>query len=305
MKLGFLTACFPNLEFQDLVKWGHKEGFQMIEVACWPRGMAERKYAGICHIDVENLNREKAAEIQETLASHNMSISSLAYYPNNLHPNPEARKHYHAHLKRVIGVASRLNVDIVGTFVGRDPYKTVEENFKTFQKVFPDIVKYAEGHNVRVAIENCPMVVEHGGLANWPAGTNLAYSPDIWARMFEEIPSRYLGLNLDPSHLIWQGIDYVKAVKDFKDRIFHTHAKDTKIDKDVLSRVGIFGTGWWIDKLPGLGDINWGRYISTLYEVGYDYVISIEQEDRAWEKSEENIKEGLLLGRDILSPYIR
>ena len=158
---------------------------------------------------------------------------------------------------------------------------------------------------MRLAIENCPMGVEQGGKIDWPTGTNLAYSPDIWARMFEEIPSRYFGLNFDSSHLIWQGIDYVKAVKDFKDRMFHTHAKDTKIDKDVLSRVGIFGTGWWIDKLPGLGDINWGRYISTLYEVGYNYVISIEQEDRAWEKSEENIKEGLLLGRDILSPYIR
>ena len=123
--------------------------------------------------------------------------------------------------------------------------------------------------------------------------------------MFEEIPSKYFGLNFDPSHLIWQGIDYVKAVKDFKDKIFHTHAKDTKIDKDVLSQVGIFGTDWWIDKLPGLGDINWGRYISTLYEVGYDYVISIEHEDRAWEVNEEKIKQGLLLARDVLSPYIR
>jgi len=305
MKLGFFTACFSNLGLQDLIKWGSKEGFQMIEVACWPRGEAERRYAGVSHIDVENLNEEKVAEIREMLASHNMAISSLAYYPNNLDPDLQARERYHAHLKKVIEAASKLNVSVVGTFVGRDPYKTVEENFKSFQKVFPDIVKFAEDHNVRLAIENCPMVVEHGGPSSWPTGTNLAYSPEIWARMFEMIPSEYFGLNFDPSHLIWQGIDYVKAVKDFKDKIFHTHAKDTKIDKDVLSQVGIFGTGWWIDKLPGLGDINWGRYISTLYEIGYDNVISIEHEDRAWEKSEEKIKQGLLLARDVLSPYIR
>lgn len=305
MKLGFLTACFPNFKFEDLVKWGSKKRFQMVEVACWPRGKVQRKYAGVSHIDVESLTEEKAAEIREMLASYNMEISSLGYYPNNLDPDLQAREHYHTHLKKLIEAASKLNVGIVGTFVGRDPYKTVEENFKSFQKVFPDIVKFSEDHNVRLAIENCPMVVEHGGRGSWPTGTNLAYSPDIWARMFETIPSKYFGLNFDPSHLIWQGIDYVKAVKDFKDRIFHTHAKDTKIDKDVLSRVGIFGTGWWIDKLPGLGDVNWGKYISTLYEVGYDYVISIEHEDRAWEKSEEKIKQGLLLARDVLSPYIR
>lgn len=305
MKLGFFTARLPNLEFQDLVKWGSKEGFQMIEVACWPQRKVERRYAGVSHIDVRNLSEEKTTEIRELLASYHMEISSLGYYPNNLDPNPQARENCHTHLKKVIEAASKLNVGIVGTFVGRDPYKPVKENFESFKKVFPDMVRFAEDHNVRLAIENCPMVVEHGREASWPTGTNFAYSPDIWARMFEEIPSRYFGINFDPSHLIWQGIDYVKAVKDFKDRIFHTHAKDTKIDKDVLYRVGIFGTGWWINKLPGLGDINWGRYISTLYEVGYDYVISIEHEDKAWEKSEERIKQGLLLGRDILSSYIR
>ena len=305
MKLGFLTACFPNLKFQDLVKWGSQEGFQMIEVACWPREEAERRYAGVSHIDVENLNEEKVVEIQKSLASHNMKISALGYYPNNLDPDPKAREHHHSHLKKVIEAASRLNVGIVGTFLGRDPHGTVAENFDCFQRVFPDIVRFAEDHNVCLAIENCPMVVEHGGEASWPTGTNLAYSPDIWAHMFEIIPSRYFGLNLDPSHLIWQGIDYIKAVKDFKDRIFHTHAKDTKIDRHVLSQVGIFGAGWWIDKLPGLGDIDWRGYISALYEIGYDYVVSIEHEDRAWEKNEEKIKKGLLLGRDILSPYIK
>lgn len=305
MKLGFLTACFPDLKFEDLVRWGSKEGFQMVEVACWPRGEVERRYAGVSHIDVGNLNEEKAAEIRETLASHNMTISSLAYYPNNLDPDLQAREHYHTHLKKVIEAASKLNIDIVGTFVGRDPYKTVEENLRSFQKVFPDIVKFSQDHKVRLAIENCPMGVEHGGKASWPTGTNLAYSPDIWTRMFDVIPSEFFGLNFDPSHLIWQGIDYVKAVKDFKDKIFHMHAKDTKIDKDVLSRVGIFGTGWWINKLPGLGDVNWSRCISTLYEVGYDYVISIEHEDEAWEGEEGKIKRGLLLVRDILNPYIR
>ncbi|HHV63014.1 MAG TPA: sugar phosphate isomerase/epimerase [Firmicutes bacterium] len=299
MKLGFLTAALPNKSLKELVEWGSSKGFKMLEVACWPASYEKRRYAGTQHIDVVNLTADKASEIKAMFAEKNMQISSLAYYPNNLDPNLDARREAHEHLKRVIVAAQMLGVGVVGTFVGRDPRASVEESLEEYKKVFPDLVKFAEDHGVKLAIENCPMLYED----RWPGGSNLASTPEIWERMFELIPSDYLGLNLDPSHLIWQQIDYIQAVYDFKEKIFHTHAKDTKILKDKLGRKGIYGFGFYMDKIAGLGDIDWKGYLRALYEVGYDYVVSVEHEDRGWEKDEENILDGIYLAKKLLDPY--
>ncbi|MCD6155656.1 MAG: sugar phosphate isomerase/epimerase [Candidatus Atribacteria bacterium] len=301
MKIGFMTACLPELTLEEIASWAAKNGFEMLEVACWPKTYEKRRYAGTQHIDVENLDSESAAQIKEMLQNHGLKISSLGYYPNNLDPDLERRKFYHEHLKKVIKAASLLGVGVVGTFVGRDPRMNVEEALEEYKKVFPDLVKFAEDHGVRLAIENCPMLYT---IDRWPGGTNLATTPEIWERMFEMIPSDYLGLNLDPSHLIWQQIDYVKVVYDFRKKIFHTHAKDTKILKDRLNQVGIFGFGWYVDKVAGTGDIDWKSFIRALYDVGYDYVVSIEHEDRSFEKDTESKLRGILLAKQLLKPYL-
>lgn len=301
MKLGFMTACLPEMTLEELVKWASQNGFGMLEVACWPRVFEKRRYAGTQHIDVEALTPEEAARIKELFRSHHLEISSLGYYPNNLDPNLENRRFYHEHLKKVIKAAAMLEVKVVGTFVGRDPRTNVEEALEEFKKVFPELVQFAADHEVKLAIENCPMLYS---MDRWPGGTNLATTPAIWRRMFESIPSEYLGLNLDPSHLIWQQIDYVQAVHDFKEKIFHVHAKDTKILWDKLNEVGIFGFGWYVDKVAGTGDIDWNAFITALYEVGYDYVVSVEHEDRSFEKDKESKLRGILLAQKLLKSYI-
>lgn len=301
MKLGFMTACLPEMTLEELVKWASDHGFGMLEVACWPKVFEKRRYAGTQHIDVEALTPDEAARIRELFRSHGLSISSLGYYPNNLDPNLENRRFYHEHLKKVIKAAQMLGVPVVGTFVGRDPKTNVEEALTEFRKVFPELVQFAADHGVKLAIENCPMLYS---MDRWPGGTNLATTPSIWRQMFESIPSEYLGLNLDPSHLIWQQIDYVKVVHDFREKIFHVHAKDTRILWDKLNEVGIFGFGWYVDKVAGTGDIDWNAFITALYEVGYDYVVSIEHEDRSFEKDTESKLRGILLAQKLLNDYI-
>ncbi|MDK2896024.1 MAG: hypothetical protein PWP04_144 [Candidatus Atribacteria bacterium] len=301
MKLGFMTACLPELSLEEIAKWAGEQGFGMLEVACWPKVFEKRRYAGTQHIEVDNLTEQEIARVKELLAQNQLEISSLGYYPNHLDPNLENRKFYHEHLKKVIRAAEELGVGIVGTFVGRDPKTNLEEALAEYGKVFPDLVKFAEDHGVKLAIENCPMLYS---LDRWPGGTNLATTPAIWSRMFEAIPSDYFGLNLDPSHLIWQQIDYVKVVHDFKEKIFHVHAKDTRIDWDKLNEVGIFGFGWYIDKVAGTGDIDWNSFITALYEVGYDYVVSIEHEDRSFEKDTASKLRGILLAKQLLEPYM-
>jgi sugar phosphate isomerase/epimerase len=304
MKLGLLTAAFPNMSLENIAEWAAGNGFEMLEIACWPPSKAERRYAGVTHIDVTELTPEKARDILGMLERHGLQISSLAYYPNPLHPEPEVRNAAGEHLKRVIAAAEMLSVPIVGTFVGRDQRKTVEENFGEFEKVWPPLVKLANDHGVKIAIENCPMIFSND---EWPGGTNLATSPAIWRKMWEIIPDANFGLNLDPSHLVWQMIDYVRVVYDFGSRILHVHAKDMRVDREQLYQRGVLslGMGWQIPRLPGLGEVRWDQFISALYAVGYDYVVSIEHEDRAFEKTEDLVKRGFLISRDALRTYIR
>jgi sugar phosphate isomerase/epimerase len=303
MKLGLLSAALPDLSLEQFVTWAASNGFQMVELACWPSGKAERRYAGVTHIDVADLTPARAARIRDVIAQNNLEISSLAYYPNPLHPDREHRASVIEHLQRVIVAAEMLQVPMVGTFVGRDKQKTIEANFEEFAKVWPPIVKFAAGHGVKIAIENCPMIFSND---EWPGGDNLATTPAIWRQMWEIIPDPNFGLNLDPSHLVWQMIDYVRAVYDLGSRILHVHAKDMRIDRDQLYQRGVLslGMGWQIPRLPGLGEVRWDQFISALYAVGYDYVVSIEHEDRAFEKTEALVKRGLLIARDTLRPYL-
>jgi sugar phosphate isomerase/epimerase len=303
MKLGLMSAALPSLSLEELVAWASGNGFGMLELACWPAGKAARRYAGVTHIDVAELTQAKADSIRELMGQNGLEISSLGYYPNPLHPDPEHRAQVIDHLKKVIEAASRLEVPVVGTFVGKDQTQTVEANLDLFAQIWPPIVQFAAGAGVKIAIENCPMIFSND---EWPGGNNLATTPSIWKKMWEIIPDANFGLNLDPSHLVWQMIDYVRVVYEFGDRIFHVHAKDMRIDREQLYQRGILslGMGWQIPRLPGLGEVNWPQLISALYAVGYDYVISIEHEDRAFEKTEELIKRGFLISRDVLKPYL-
>jgi sugar phosphate isomerase/epimerase len=301
MKLGLLTAAFPDKPLDQLAGWAAGNGFQMLEIACWPQSKASRRYAGVTHIDVTELT--PARDILDLMDRHGLQISSLAYYPNPLHPDLEHRATVIDHLKRVIEAAEMLKVPIVGTFVGRDQHRTVEDNFGEFEKVWPPIVSFASDHGVKIAIENCPMIFSND---EWPGGNNLATTPAIWRRMWEIIPDPGFGLNLDPSHLVWQMIDYTRVVYEFGSRILHVHAKDMRIDREGLYQRGVLsaGMGWEVPRLPGLGEIRWDQFISALYAVGYDYVISIEHEDRAFEGTEDLVKRGFLISRDVLKPYI-
>jgi sugar phosphate isomerase/epimerase len=301
VRLGLLTAPFPRRSLAQVAAWAAGEGFQMLEVACWPTAGADRRrYAGTSHIDVTRLD---PGEVREILDEHGLEISSLAYYPNNLHPDPRARSAANGHLRKVVDAAAKLDVPVVGTFAGRDQTKTVPENFREFRKVWPRLVDYAESRGVKIAIENCPMLFSYD---EWPGGTNLAATPAAWDEMFSIVDSPSFGLNLDPSHLVWLMIDYERVVGDYAAKILHVHAKDLEIDREGLYRNGTIslGMGWQVPRLPGLGEVRWNRFVSALYRVGYDYVVSIEHEDRSFEGTEELVKRGFLIARDTLRPLL-
>jgi sugar phosphate isomerase/epimerase len=304
MKLGFFTAALGQLSLEQVADWAAANGFEALEVACWPSGAGtNRRYAGVCHIDVETLDQAGADAISAMIAARRLSISSLGFYPNNLDPDLEMRAAAHAHLKKVIDAAQKLGVGVVGTFVGRDKTKSVPENLAIFSEVWPELVQYAGERGIKIAIENCPMIFSYD---EWPGGTNLASTPAIWREMFRIIPDANFGLNLDPSHLVWQMIDYERCVYDFRERIFHAHAKDMEIRRDGLYEHGVLslGMGWQVPRLPGLGEVRWDRFIAALYAVGYDSVLSIEHEDRRFEGSEELVKRGFLIARNVLQPYL-
>lgn len=303
MKLGFFTAALPGSTLEEVARWGAESGFQAIEIACWPHEKATRRYAGVTHIDVTQVDQAKAREIRKMLDGYGLMISSLGYYPNPLHPDPAHRETVIAHLKKVIDAAALLEVGVVGTFIGKDKNKTVPQNLEEYARIWPPIVQYAKERGVKIAIENCPMIFSYD---EWPGGNNLASTPAIWRKMWEIIPEDNFGLNLDPSHLILQMIDYERVVREFASKIFHVHAKDLHIDREGLYNHGVLsqGMGWQVPRLPGLGDMDWGKFFAALTAARYDYVISIEHEDRAFEGSEELVKRGFYLARDVLKPYI-
>lgn len=293
MKLGFLSAIVPDLSFEEVVDLAADYGYDAVEIACWPVGKAERRYAGVTHIDVATLDDGRVREIQDYLKKKGVTISGLGYYPNHLDPDQEKASVYNEHFKKVISAAAKLGVNQANTFVGRDKTKDLDTNFARFSEVWPDIVKHAEKEGVRIGIENCPMLFTWD---EWPGGNNLASSPANWRRMFEIIPSPNFGLNYDPSHMIWQMMDYIAPIYEFSDRIFHAHVKDAKLREDLLDDVGIMATPleYHTPKLPGLGDVDWGAYFSALTDIGYDGAACVEVEDRAYEGSLDSRKASLL-----------
>ncbi|MDX6571175.1 MAG: hypothetical protein QOC86_331, partial [Gaiellales bacterium] len=255
MKLGLLTAAFPDLTLEQVADWASAEQFAALEIACWPAGGGEqRRYAGVSHIEVETLDAAGAGAILELLSTRGLEISSLAYYPNHLHPDPAHRAQVNAHLERVVEAAALLGVEVVGTFIGADPGRSLNENLRSFAELWPPLVDRATARGVKIAIENCPMLFSDD---EWPFGTNLARTPHVWRELFNVIPDAGFGLNLDPSHLVWQMIDYERVVYDFADRILHVHAKDMEIDRAGLQEHGVLGAGlnWQVPRLPGLGEV--------------------------------------------------
>ena len=279
MKIGFLLhRQFKKLSFEDVVKWGSENGFAAIDIRDeWP----------------ENA--------QDFLSKYNMEIGATQVGMNIFTPNS---KELEENIKKVcdtIEATAQIDVKVIVAFLS--PIRrelSIADNFKIFEKVFPRILDCAQSSDVKIAFEN------------WPDG-NLAYSPETWDKIFEAFPSKNLGLCFDPSHLYWLGVDYVRAVKEFGDRIYHVHAKDTEILKDGLYRFSIFSRqfpeyafawAWWRYRLPGFGEINWTKFISALYEVDYNGTISIEHEDPFFSRNIDMVKKGFILAKRKLEQYI-
>lgn len=305
MDLGFLTVCLSDMKLKDKAKWACENGFKFLEVACWPREN-DRDYSS-SDIDVKKLTEKSAEEIKSYFKEYGLGISSLAYYDNNLDRDPDKRSFVNNHLKKCIDAAVMLDVPMVGTFVGRNIDKSIPDNFDEYEKVFGDLVRYAEDRKIKIIIENCPM---EGWQVPGQPGT-ISFTPELWEEMFRRIPSMYFGLNYDPSHLLFQLMDYIEPIYQFKDRIFHAHAKDAEVFKNKLKYYGVFnkqlsgdGEGYWRFRMPGMGQVDFGKMIKALKDIGYDYVLSTEHEDPVYEGSEEKVKEGLILGRKHLEQYI-
>ncbi|HAI51734.1 MAG: sugar phosphate isomerase/epimerase [Limnochordia bacterium] len=303
MKLGFLSAIVGFMSFEQVIDTASSLGYRCVELACWPREEASRRYAGVSHLNVAELDDAQIAQIQDYCRAKGVEISSLGYYPNNLDEDLERRRYFHNHLYTVIEASARLGINMVTTFVGRMQTKTIEENFEEFAKVWPAIIKFAEERGVKIAIENCPMLFSRD---QWPGGHNIASTPANWRKMFEIIDSPNFGLNYDPSHFVWQQMDYIKPIYEFKDKIFHIHLKDTRIERDRLNDVGImaYPLQYMTAKIPGLGEINWGRFVSALTDIGFDGPACVEVEDRAFEDSEESVLKSLKLSKRYLEQFI-
>ena len=303
MKLGIVSAIYDGFTFEEMIDHASSVGYECVEVACWPQGKAERRYAGVSHIDVENTSEEYVKYIKDYCKNKNIEISSLAFYPNTMDGNLEKRQANIDHLKKVINMSAVLGVNMVTTFIGRDQTKTVEENLEIFKEVWPSIIKLAEEKGVRVAIENCPMLF---GADQWPGGQNLFTTPKLWRKMFEIIDSDNFGINYDPSHFIWQQIDYIKPLYEFKDKIFHVHYKDIKVYEDKLNDVGImaYPLEYMSPKLPGYGDVNWGKYVSALTDIGFEGYTCIEVEDKAFESSKERILDSVALSYRYMRQFV-
>ena len=303
MELGFNSAILPDLSLEKVVQFAAQEGFSCVELMCWPQGKATRRYAGVTHIDVTHFKKADVSPIKDLLAQAGVRISALGYYPNPLAPNAQEARVYINHLKKVIRAAALLDVKVVNTFVGRDWTRSVDANWPRFLKVWKPLVEYAEDCGVKIGIENCPMWFTHD---EWPGGKNLATTPAIWRRMFKDIPSKNFGLNFDPSHFIWQQMDYLKPLCEFKNRIFHVHAKDVRLDRHRLNDVGIMAhpLQYHTPKLPGLGDVDWGRLLGVLGDLGYRGPVCVEVEDRAYEGSLSRRKQSLCQSARYLKQFM-
>ncbi|GAB4356120.1 MAG: sugar phosphate isomerase/epimerase [Bryobacter sp.] len=302
LQLGFVSAILPDLTFEELLAFAAQQHFRCVEVMCWPKGKAERRYAGVTHIDVVDFHASQAEHIKEQCFEHGVSISGLGYYPNPLTADEAEAAVHVEHLKAVIRAAQMLSVGVVNTFIGRDHTKSVDDNWPRFLATWKPLIQYADDHGVKIGIENCPMSFTKD---EWPGGKNLATTPAIWRRMFNDIPSPNFGLNFDPSHFVWQGMNYVAILREFKDRLHHMHAKDARLDRERLNQVGYLAhpNEYHTPKLPGMGDVDWGHFLGALAEV-YSGPLAIEVEDRAYEGTLEARKRSLVISANYLRQFI-
>jgi sugar phosphate isomerase/epimerase len=300
MQLGFVTAILHDLPFDEVLAFAAGEGFPVVEPMCWPVGRAERKYAGVTHIDVTDLTKDRADDIRASVDRAGVSLSALGYYPNLLSDDATHAGPALAHVRAVIAAAPRLGVSTVTTFIGADHRAHPDDNFARFLAVWPDVLRLAEQHDIRVAIENCPMLFTRD---EWPSGKNMAYSPAVWRKMFAALPSSHFGLNYDPSHMIWQFMDHLAPIAEFKDRLFHIHAKDTAINRRKLNESGILAQGWQTPVIPGRGEVDWDGFFSALQSVGYDGPVCIEVEDDTFGKTLDGRQRALRESRRALEMY--
>jgi sugar phosphate isomerase/epimerase len=301
LHLGFVSAIMADYDLNSTLKFASEHGFKCVELMCWPSGNADaRRYAGVTHIDVDNLD---VGYVQGLCKQYGVYISGLGYYPNPLDPNAEQAEFYREHIKKIIRAAAKLGVPVVNTFIGRNPSLNVPDNLKLVAEHWPAIVREAEACNVKIGIENCPMWFTND---EWPGGKNLMTTPAIWDKVFELIPSRALGLNYDPSHAIWQMMDEVRPIYDYRDRLHHIHLKDVKLYRDRLDRVGIMANPleYHSPKLPGLGDVRWGAFFAALTDVRYRGPVCIEVEDKAYEGSPADVKTAILTARNYLKQFL-
>jgi sugar phosphate isomerase/epimerase len=303
MQLGFVSAILPDMSLEEVAAFAAEAGYDCVELMCWPKGGAERRYAGVTHVDVVGFDRAAAERVRETMAKAGVAISGLGYYPNPLAPDEAEAAVYVEHIRRVIDAAQLLGLPVINTFVGRDWTRSIDDNWPRFRRTWPDLIAYAADRGVNVGIENCPMYFTGD---EWPGGKNLAVSPAVWRRMFEEVPDPHFGLNYDPSHMIWQQMDYLVPMREFRARLHHVHAKDARLDRERLDQVGILAhpNDYHTPKLPGLGDVDWGRFFGVLTDVGYDGPVCVEVEDRAYEGSLERRKASLVQSARYLRQFV-
>lgn len=302
MQLGFVSAIFGDLSFEEVLQHAAAIGYDCVEVMCWPPGGPDRKHGGVMHLDVTDFTQTQADDTNALCEKYGVSISALGYYSIPLSADVEQAKAACEHLPKVIDAAALLGLTTVNSFIGANHTLTLEENFKKFTEVWPALIRYAEEKKVRIGIENCPMLFAD----SWPFGLNLARTPAIWRRMFEAIPSENFGLNYDPSHLQMQLMDPIAPIREFGSKIFHAHAKDMRIDTHKLNEVGslVLPMDRSTAKVPGLGDIDWGQWVGALTDAGYDGPVCVEVEDEAFEGSVERRVKSLQISYNVLRPLI-
>jgi len=268
MKLGLLSAILPQHTFEQVIDTAASLKLKSVELACWPSSDDKRRYAGVTHIDPKTLTPQRVKEIKAYCEEKQVEISSLGYYSNPLSADKTVSEQAISHIYSLIDASSLLGVNMVTTFIGRDQNLPLPQNMQKFVVTWTPIIRYAETKKVKIAIENCPMLFSQD---EWPGGKNLATSPSIFRKMFSLIESDYFGLNFDPSHFVWQQMDYLSVLDEFKTKLFHIHLKDTKVLVEKLNDVGILALplDYMTPKIPGHGDIDWKAFLSKLKANGY------------------------------------
>ena len=296
MKIGFLT----NALVEQARRSGSDAFSTLPQVADWAaaHGFTDLECGPMLPLD--------RAAYEQVLSEGRIGISALIYCRNYLSTAPEEAAQHLAALRERIEFAGALGIDKVVTSTGidksvveglydRDPAlrdrgnlirRIPAQSLDRVVDLFGPLVELAEKNNVRLCFENCPLM------------GNIAISPVMWKKLFERLPSDHRGLAYDPSHLVWEMIDPYTPLLEFKDKIFHVHAKDTAIDRVKLARTGILTDfSWWSYRIPGRGELDWRQLLGQLIAEGYDGTLSLEHEDAAYEGSVEAVENGLLDGK--------